>query len=165
MYVAFKELPSNARIWVYTAGRILTEQESQLISEKLVLFVQTWQSHQKDMKASFLIAENRFLVIAADESYNDISGCGIDKSFHVVQELENELGISLVDKLLVIFEREGKQLEVAFNKIKEAVSQGILDPETLFFNTLVANVAEFQSQFKVKSSEGWVRKYFSLYLN
>src|SRR5690606_26664436 len=116
MYVSIDRLPETARIWVYRASRLLSKEEIKQVADKLESFVQTWQSHQMDMRASFLVVEDRFVVIAADESYNEISGCGIDKSTHVVQELEHQLGVSLTDKSLVVFEKEGKQLIFPFNK-------------------------------------------------
>jgi len=162
MFIPFNQLPKTARIWVFTSGRLLSSVEVNKISSKLESFIETWQSHQKDMKASFLVVENRFIVIAADEMYNDISGCGIDKSIHALQNLENDLGISLTDKSLVVFDNNGTQLSLSFNKIRDAISNGLINGETFFYNTLVEDLSSLQNNFKVKSSEGWVKKYFSV---
>ncbi len=162
MYIDFNQLKPESRIWVYTSSYLLSDQTIIKISEKLLIFCNAWQSHQMDMKASFLIAENRFIIIAADESYNDISGCGIDKSIHAIQELEQELSLKLTDKSVVVFEKEGLQLAYPFNKIREAVSLGDLNSEILFYNTLVSTISEYKTDFKIKASEGWVKKYFNI---
>jgi hypothetical protein len=161
MYLPFDQLPTTSRTWVYTTARLLSKNEVERVLEKIKSFLETWQSHQMDMKASFLVVENRFIVVAADESYNDVSGCGIDKSTHVLQELEKELGTSLTDKSLVIFEKHGEQIALPFQKIREEVAKGTIDSETIFFNVLAENVGQFQTQFKLKSTEGWVKKYFN----
>ena len=90
MLVAFDQMPTAARVWVYTASRILGKEEIKLVSKSLSDFMATWQSHGKEVKASFQLVENRFVIIAADDSNTDISGCGIDKSIHEIQKLRKE---------------------------------------------------------------------------
>jgi hypothetical protein len=109
--------------------------------------------------ASFQLVENRFVIIAADEHFNELSGCGIDKSLHVLQILEQQLQLSFTDKSLVIFEKDGELLPLVFTKIKQAIEQRVIDANTLFYNTLVSNKGEFKFQFKLKLSEGWVKKF------
>ena len=159
MLVSFENLPDTARVWVYTASRILSKEEMKLVSESLSHFMETWQSHGKEVRASFQLFENRFVIIAADEQYNELSGCGIDKSLHVLQLLEQELGISFTDKSIVIFEKDGKPLPLVFSKIKQAIEQDIVNVDTFFYNTLVSNKGEFQTHFKLKVSDGWVKKF------
>lgn len=160
MLVPFDILPDSSRVWVYTAEKPLLPEQKKIVTHKLETFLENWQSHQLDVKASYALMENRFLVIAVDESYNGISGCGIDKSFHLIQEIEVLIGQSLTSKTHVLFEKDGNVLSLPFNKIKESVASGALDSDDYFFNTLVANLDEFRRNFKIKAKEGWVKKYF-----
>jgi hypothetical protein len=160
MFVPFHTLPDSARIWVYSSERLLTEQELNLIRLKFELFLGSWQSHQQDVRSSYEIKEDRFLIVAVDESYNGISGCGIDKSLHFVQELETELGISLTNKTNVVFEVTERQVVLPFVQIKSAISEGIISTESFYYNTLVSNIGELKTNFKVNVQEGWVKKYF-----
>lgn len=161
MFVSFHSLPDSARVWVYTSERLLSEQEQNLISLKSERFLGSWQSHQQDVRSSFEIKDDRFLIIAVDESYHGISGCGIDKSLHFVQELESELGISLTNKTNVVFDVNGEQIVLPFVEIKSAISEGIISTENLYYNTLVSNLGELKSSFKTNVKDGWVKKYFS----
>lgn len=161
MFVPFHTLPDSARVWVYTSERLLSEQEQSLIHLKSEHFLGSWQSHQLDVRSSYEIKENRFLIVAVDESYNGISGCGIDKSLHFVQELESELGISFTNKTNVVFENDEAQIVLPFVQIKSATSEGIISTESLYYNTLVSNIGELKTNFKINVQEGWVRKYFS----
>jgi hypothetical protein len=160
MFVPIHTLPDSARVWVYTSDRLFSEQENNLIRLKFEIFLDSWQSHQQDVRSSFEIKEKRFLIVAVDESYNEISGCGIDKSFHFVQELEAELGISLTNKTNVVFEKDETQIVLPFVKIKDAISEDILSSDYLYYNTLVLNLGELRTNFKINVKEGWVKKYF-----
>jgi len=165
MFVPIHTLPTSARIWVYTSERLFSEQEQNLISLKFEHFLDSWQSHQLDVRSSFEIKENRFLIVAVDESYHGISGCGIDKSLHFVQELESELGISLTNKTNVVFEKDEAQIVLPFVQIKSATSEGIISSENFYFNTLVVNLGELRTNFKINVKEGWVKKYFLTTVN
>ena len=160
MFVPIHTLPDSARVWVYTSEKLLSEQEKSIINLKFEHFLGSWQSHQLDVRSSFEIKESRFLIIAVDESYNGISGCGIDKSFHFVQELESEFGISLTNKTNVVFENQNSQIVLPFIQIKSAISSGIISSENQYFNTLVANLGDLRTNFKINVTDGWVKKYF-----
>ena len=161
MYVPFENLSDNARVWIYTAAQGLILKEENEIEKGLRGFAESWQSHHKDILASFKIIKSRFIVVAADEAYNDVSGCGIDKSVHVIQDIENELGISLTDKTLVCFDVQGRIQAIPFQKIKEAVLQGRIEVDTYFYNTLIQTKAELSSQFYITIKDGWVKRYFA----
>lgn len=159
MYTSFEKLPPDARVWIYTARPSLNELQIKIITEKLIAFCEQWQSHQKDVLASFIILESRFIVIAVDESTNDISGCGIDKSLHTIQELEQLVGISLTEKSFLLFEKNGI-LEIPVGKMKQAVLDGTIKETDSYFNTLATTAAEVQGNFKVLVKDSWLKKYF-----
>lgn len=161
MHIPFEHLPDNARIWVYSANRSLNAQEQELISKGLSSFIHAWQSHQVDVKASFIIKNDRFIIIGSDESSHGVSGCGIDKSVHQMQELEKTLDISLLDKSFVYFELQGQLTSIPFTEIRKQVETGRVSHSTLFFNTLLNTKGQLESQFKIPASEGWVKKYLS----
>ena len=160
MLVPFLTLPDSARVWIYTSERLLSEKEKNIICVKSERFLESWQSHQLDVRSSFEIKKDRFFIVSVDESYNGVSGCGIDKLLHYVQELEVEFGISLTNKTNIVFEMEEEQLVIPFAQIKNAISKGIISAEIHYYNTLVSNIGELKTNFKVNVKEGWVKKYF-----
>ena len=93
MYINFNELPDTSRVWVYQSNREFTTAELAKITEKLKSFVNSWKRHGEDLKASFRIAYNQFIILAVDESYNNVSGCSIDASVNSIKQLEAEFGI------------------------------------------------------------------------
>ena len=66
MLVPFNTLPNNARVWIYQANREFTENEIHEISKKAEDFIETWTRHGEDLKASYEIKYQQFLVLAVD---------------------------------------------------------------------------------------------------
>jgi hypothetical protein len=161
MYVPFPQLPDTSRVWIYTTNKVLGPSDQQIIAERLEQFVRSWQSHQKDVVASFTIIKNRFVVLATDDANQDVSGCGIDKSVHAIAALENELQISLLDKSTIYFEKDGEIFPVPLPKIKDAIASLRIDTGTFFYNTLVFNKKELNSGFHCPVVEGWTSRYFT----
>ena len=83
MYVDFDTLKDNSRIWVYQSSREFNGDEVKAIEAKLKDFVNEWTRHGDDLKASFEIKYNHFIILAVDESFNQVSGCSIDASTHI----------------------------------------------------------------------------------
>ncbi len=160
MFVPFDQLADTARIWIYTSDKVFQKEEQQHIASQLQSFIETWQSHQQDVAASFAVLKDRFIVIAVDEQYHGVSGCGIDKSVHLMQSLENELQIRLTDKTTLYFENGGEIFPLSLSKIKEAVSSQQITTDSYFYNTLVSNKKELESHFLCPVLEGWTQRYF-----
>jgi len=86
MFVEYQDLPSNSRVWVYQSEREFTSKELEFISEKAIDFIEKWTKHGSNLKGSFTIKYNQFLVLAVDEGFNNVSGCSIDSSVRFVHE-------------------------------------------------------------------------------
>lgn len=154
-------IATTAKTWIYQSSTVFTVDQLTQIQAKLSNFVTQWQSHGDKVEGFFEIIENRFLVIMADESDVMVTGCSIDSSVRVVKELEQETGLSLLDKSLVAFQNEGEVFLVGIAAIPEAVKSGQITPDTLVYNNAVSNFGDYKSQWKVKASDSWVKRYFS----
>ncbi|MGB0879774.1 MAG: ABC transporter ATPase, partial [Polaribacter sp.] len=77
MFTAYKNLPDNSRIWIYQSDREFTQEEIEKITQKATHFINQWTRHGEDLKGSFTIKYNQFLVLAVDEGFNNVSGCSI----------------------------------------------------------------------------------------
>src|SRR3954469_24956806 len=101
MNIEFNLLSPDARIWIYAASKPLTQTEQQTIKADALDFTNNWTAHQVPLKASFIILNDIFLVFGVDVAHHDISGCGIDKSVHQVQKWEQQLGLSLFNRMQI----------------------------------------------------------------
>jgi hypothetical protein len=158
----FAPLPAHARVWVYQAGRELTDQEVAAARQVLRAFVQAWDSHGQPLQAAAEVLHRRFVVLAVDQAAEAPSGCSIDKSVAVVRQLEQQLGTSLFDRTQLAYPTpSGSLATVALPQLKAAVAAGELGPDTLVFNPLVADLGQLRTEFLVPAGRTWLARYFA----
>ncbi len=159
MFVDFKLLPDTSRVWIYQADREFTEHEVEQISKKLYVFVENWKRHGDDLKASFKIEYNQFIILAVDENYNDVSGCSIDASVHIIKELQNKFEVDLLNKMIVSF-KDGTNINtVSLKDFKEYAKLQKIKADTVVFNNMIQSKADFQSSWEVEAGKSWHAKF------
>ncbi|MDX2196631.1 MAG: hypothetical protein NW207_09460 [Cytophagales bacterium] len=161
MYIPFDQMPPSARIWVYQADKYLTLQEQEAIITLSSQFLENWTAHKKSLQASAKFLYNHFLVIAVDESFQEVSGCSIDSQTNFIKHLEQEYQINLLNRSNVAFYEKNDLLIIPFHQIAEAVSNHAIKPETLVFNNTISKKYELENNWLVPSQETWLKKYFS----
>lgn len=154
MYVPFDELADDARIWIYQANRSLSDSEEQEIIIAIKNFLKQWTSHGNDLKAGFELKYKRFIVIGLD-AQTQASGCSIDASVHFIQELEQRYQISLLDRMNVSFKQGAYVAYKSLKDFKAMAKSKSVSKNTIVFNNLVANKAEYLDHWEVPAAESW----------
>jgi hypothetical protein len=161
MYVDFKDLPDTARIWVYQSDRELNASQTEEMSQVLKDFVEEWTRHGKDLKGSFAILHNHFIVIGVDESFNQVSGCSIDASTHVFKRFEQQFGIDLFNKLNTAF-RSGDHINVvSMSDFQRFVREERITEETTVFNNMIQTKGDLGISWEVPAAKSWHSRYFN----
>lgn len=159
MLVDFNTLPDESRVWIYQANRSFSEEELVELNKQLDTFIEAWTAHGKDLEAGYKIVYKRFIIIALNQDLNKATGCSIDASVHFIQELEKQYNVDLMDKMNVSF----KQGEfVAYKPLldfKKMAQQKAVSKNTIVFNNLVTNIAEFKENWEVPASESWHSRF------
>lgn len=159
MYTPYKNLPNNSRVWIYQSNREFTEKELEFISTKAEEFINSWTRHGDDLKGSYTIKYNQFLVLAVDESFNNVSGCSIDASVHFIQALEKELQLNLMDKMNVTF-KNGNQINlVRLSDFQKFAKEHKITQETIVFNNMVATKEDFENSWEVPAKDSWHKRF------
>ncbi len=153
-------MPDNARLWIYQAERKLTQEEVQLVQANTEAFLTQWRAHGQDLKSSFTVEYDQFLVISVDESFSQASGCSIDASVHLIKGLESAIGISFMTTSQVAFLQNDEINLYPFNQLKSQAKKKVISPDTLVFDNTVKNVAEFRTKWLKESSQTWVNRFF-----
>ena len=160
MLIDFKNLPEDARVWIYQASRPFTENELQELKPLLEDFLQQWTAHGQNLQAGYDLPYRRFIVLGLDEASAGATGCSIDSSVHFIQSLEKKFEIDLMDKMNVTF-KNGEYLAykdlASFRKMAKARS---VSAKTIVFNNLVQNVGEYKENWEVPASESWHSRFF-----
>ena len=159
MFTEYKNLPSNARVWIYQSDREFTANEVELISAKAKEFINQWTRHGDDLKGSFTIKYNQFLVLAVDESFNDVSGCSIDSSVRFIQGLENELKLDLMDKMNITFKDNDNINLVKLSDFQKFAKEQKVTSETIVFNNMVDTKEGFENNWEIPVKESWHKRF------
>ena len=155
MVVAFNSLPNHARIWIYPSNRPFSQEELEPLQSSLNEFLSKWTAHNQTLEASFELPYKRFVVIGLNQDVVKASGCSIDASVRFIQELEKQFDIILLDKMNVTF-KQGNFL--AYKPLQDFVKMAkakSVSKETIVFNNLVDNMAEYRQFWEVPASESW----------
>lgn len=155
MLVDFNTLPNESRVWIYQSNRSFTEKEILEIETKLNDFIENWTAHGSDLKSGYTIVYKRFIVIALDQNLNRASGCSIDASVHFIQQLEEEYKVDLLDKMNVSYKQGDYIAHKSLMDFKKMAKEKAVSKNTIVFNNLVNNIAEFKENWEVPASESW----------
>lgn len=160
MYVPFDQLPDSARIWIYQASRPLTVSELAVVQPALCRFADEWTSHGRALAASAEVFHRQFLIVGLDEAVADASGCSIDASVRFVRSIEDELGLTLLEKSRMAFLLDGKVQLLSRLQLREAIAAGQLSPQTPYFDATVAQKQQLPVAFPAPAGQTWLARYF-----
>ena len=159
MFTAYKNLPNNSRVWIYQSDREFTHKEIEFIAAKAEVFINTWTRHGDDLKGSFTIKYNRFLVLAVDETFNNVSGCSIDSSVRFIKQLENELQLDLMNKMNITFKDDANINLVKLADFQKFAKEKKITSETIVFNNMVTTKQDFESNWEIPAKESWHKRF------
>ncbi|HEX7016010.1 MAG TPA: hypothetical protein VF191_10905 [Cyclobacteriaceae bacterium] len=159
MFVEFDQMPDDARVWIYMADRKISAEDSQVLEAELRAFTEEWAAHGVPLRASYALAEDRFLILAVDESHHSPSGCSIDSSVGALRRIQEATGIDFLDRKGVPF-CEGDEITIiGLNELKQKYRDGVWDGDSLTFNILAKTVGEFRSAWKIAAGSTWLKRY------
>lgn len=159
MYVNFEDLDDAARVWIYQSSREFSENEVKEIGDKIEVFIENWQRHGDDLKASYQIKYNQFIVIAVDEKFNNVSGCSIDASVNFIKKLENLFSVDLTNKLNISFKDDRNINIVSMADFQTYAKLQKITSNTIVFNNMVTSKSDFKTNWEVPASESWHKRF------
>jgi len=131
MLQSFDHLPDGADCWLYATDRVLTADEIAFMENLFDTFQREWSSHGQKVHGACRVIEGRIIVIAAHVEGGDISGCGIDKSLHLLQEAAQSRSFSWVSALNIVYQDGDGDLQVVTRaQFKTLAAQGAITDST-----------------------------------
>jgi len=152
----FIEIDNQAKAWVYTSNQEFTETQVADIEKYAQVFLSQWDSHGKLVKGAFQIINNRFIAIFADTEGDTMCGRAQDGSVKFIQELEQILGLQLMDRMLVAINQNGKIETLPFIELRRKLKSEEIPSSTLFYNGLITSKAEFLSDWERPIEGSWL---------
>lgn len=165
MKISLSALAPHDRIWIYASPKPFTSDQMRVVENTLDSFVQSWSSHQIDLEAAYEIKHRHFIIIGVKGETKEASGCSIDKSVRVMQELSAQLEVDLLSRANLYFWVNEKVQVVPLTSIKNEIEIQHISEDTLFFDTTIVQKDEFDKLWPAKSKDRWLKRYFFKVLN
>lgn len=159
MLVEFNTLPETSKVWIYQANRSFSESELEEIASKLDTFIENWTAHGSDLQAGYEVKYKRFIVLALNQNLNDASGCSIDASVHFIQQLEQAYNVDLMDKMNVSYKQGEFVAYKSLIDFRKMAKQKAVSKNTIVFNNLVTNKAEYLENWEVPAKDSWHSRF------
>ena len=162
--VDFRQIPDDARVWVFAASRPLSEAEQETLGAAADEFLARWAAHGAPVLGGREVLHGRFLVVAADERATGVSGCSIDSLFHALGDVEREIGAGLRDSSLVFWRGADGQVRSAprpeFRRLAQA---GEVGEDTVVFDNTIATAGDVRGgRWETRFRDAWHARAFPL---
>lgn len=152
-----EDFSMDSRVWVYQSSRPLSEKEELEIDEQLRHFYLQWQAHGAPVKGWAKLLFRRFIVVMADESLVNVSGCSIDSSVRVIKSLERQYDIHLFDRMSITFFVKGSPEALPIGQVQYAIDKGYINGDTMLFNNLVATKKDLEETWLQPLKYSWMK--------
>lgn len=153
-----EDFHADSRVWIYQSNRLFTMGEALQIETMLEGFTNQWKSHGNEVKGYANLLFGQFVVIMADESASEVSGCSTDSSVRVVKDIERAFNVNMFDRLLLAFVVKNKVQMLPMSQLQYALTQGFIDADTPYFNNLVQTKQELESNWIIPVRNSWLAK-------
>ena len=155
MLVNYNQLPDTTRVWIYQANPSFPADQREQIKAHLKAFVENWTSHNRNLKTHADLLHDRFVILLVDESQAGASGCSIDKSVHFMKALQAKFNVDLFDRMAFSY-KDGETVKTLSRaEFSEAYQDGLINDDTIVFDTLVDNKGKLDQAFEKTLSESW----------
>ena len=160
----FPSMPDHASLWSYTSSRPLSKAVEAELLGALEAFYSTWTSHEQKVFAQSILLESRYLFIAAYIPNGDLSGCGIDKSTRLLDEIARSNNFEWLDRLVVHFRDEtGSVKAVSRSLFRSYIRDGIVSGETVVYDFTARSVGSLRSNgIERPASDSWHSRVFGI---
>ncbi|MBD3223285.1 MAG: hypothetical protein GF313_01035 [Caldithrix sp.] len=154
----FADFNDDARLWIYGFSKPLTASDQKNIRMNMNDFMASWTSHGDKVKGAYHIIYDRFIIIVAE---NTISGCSIDSSIKVLQQLDENYNLNGLDFSLVFYRNKGNVFAVSRRQFQKLVQNGTVDHHTIVYNNTLTTLGQLRAgEWETTFDKSWHAKTF-----
>ena len=152
-----KAFNDNSRVWIYQGSRLFTISEAMHIEGMLSDLVANWKSHGTPVRAYANLFFGQFIILMVDEAATGVSGCSIDSSVRVIQEIEKLFNVEMFNWQNLAFVVKDKVQIIPRQQFSYALENNFITPDTLFFNNVVGTKKELEENWLISVSKSWLK--------
>jgi hypothetical protein len=142
---------------LYSADRLLTDQEQAELPDAIEPFLSDWVAHGQSLRASWRLEGGRCLLIALDAVGPHATGCSIDAKVHWLQELGLQWGIDWMSRSIVTYYNADASTwqDLPLASFWAARKAGVVDDKTKVVNSVVSNKLECEPTLVCSFTSSW----------
>lgn len=156
------DFADESRIWIYQSSRAFVEKEQQEINEQLYQFYAQWQTHGQPVKGWAKLLFGQFIVVMADETGANVSGCSTDGMVRIIKSIERQYSVNMFDRLMLTFLVKGKAQMLPMDQVQYALDNGYITGDTLLFNNIVGTKKELMTAWLTPLKNTWLASRVTL---
>jgi hypothetical protein len=153
-------ISEDSRIWIYQSSRVFNEAEVTHIQQKLNDFTSQWLAHGNKLAALGEVRFNQFIILSVDEMQAGATGCSIDKSVKLIQEIEQELSVNLFDRFRVAYREGDNIISCDRQEFEDFIKTGKVTEQTIVFNNLISTRKELETNWQIEMKSSWHSQVF-----
>ena len=150
------DFSDHSRVWIYQSNRLFTLGEALQLEDRLVTFLQSWNTHGTPVKGFGNLFFGQFIVLMADETAAGVSGCSTDSSVRLIKDIEKDFGVTLFDRQLLAFLVKGKVQLIPLAQLNYAIEHRFIEPDSLYFDNTVQHKKEFVGRWITPLNSSWL---------
>ena len=159
--IDFAQLPSDARVWIFSADRVLSNDQQTQLLINVDGFLAQWGAHDTPLTAGREIRYDRFLFIAVDQKRVGPSGCSVDALVRQMKTVQQELGVELIDHAPVLFRRGDEIARVAREEFSTLVTEGEVSLETTVVDNTLTRLGDVRDgRWETSAERTWHGRAF-----
>jgi hypothetical protein len=149
-------------VWIYQASRRLNEAEQGELQASGHEFCSSWATHGKPLDAAVFLIADLFVIVKVNSALMAASGCSIDKSLQWIRTMEQQFGITLLDRMQVAWVNERGNIERAsLNDAKAAFAGGTLTAGCKVFNHSLSSGVDLKTKWLDPLPESWLMRFLN----
>ena len=152
-----EEFNDNSRVWIYQSNRLFSLSEALHIEDMLNDLVANWKSHGTPVKAYANLFFGQFIILMADDAATGVSGCSIDSSVRMIQQIEKEFKVEMFNWQNLAFVIKDKVQIIPRQQFNYALENNFITTDTLFFNSVVGTKKELEENWLIPVSKSWLK--------
>ena len=155
-------LPDGARIWMYTANRVLTDTECKAVQTALSAFRESWSAHGSPLRSESAILLNQVVVLAVDEEPQIATGCSIDASVEALRGLKEAAptleDLDVLDRNWVVYKEEKDAPEWKRARLHDFWAMrkaGTLTDDAQILDSTLTNLGALRKEGVKRLADSW----------
>jgi hypothetical protein len=92
----------------------------------------------------------------ADETHTTVGGCSTDSSVRFIKELGQKFNVDFFNRTSLAFVINQKIQVLPMNQLHYALDNYFINPDTLYFNNLVATKEQLEDNWIIPVKNSWI---------